>query len=113
MFRSLNKNPVLISFLFLAFTWPVLPVSRAQPTRKTFGSQDRTLLVNRFIQMDAMGSPVHDRRLCFPVSILLSRRLHSLTVLDPIRYPVDVAQGTAVPYWAYYNITVSDIFTIR
>lgn len=30
-------------------------------------------------------------------------------VFGLIRYPGDIAEGTAVPYWAYFNVTVSVI----
>jgi hypothetical protein len=28
------------------------------------------------------------------------------------QYPVDIAQGTAVPHWAYTDITVNDVFSV-
>ena len=42
------------------------------------------------------------------VSVLL--RSSKFSAFDPISYPVDIAQGTAIPRWAYDNVMVSDVF---
>ena len=48
------------------------------------------------------------QRLYFTVSISLTQPpFRVIDILDLIRYPANIPPGTAIPSWAYDNITVS------
>ena len=61
--------------------------------------------------MDAMDTGM---RHCLHLTVGISATIvcELPTFFDPIRYPANIPQGTAVPPWAYYDITVSNTRTI-
>jgi len=90
----------------------VLCVREARSTRETLCGDERGLSVNDFVQMASVDSGLPER-LCYTVSLSLPPP--AFCIADGVyltRFPTDIAQGTAIPRWAFFNVTVSDIFTI-
>ena len=75
-----------------------------------------TTTVSHYLLMTPQVDIVANRlRHCLYLTVSCSfrrPRFASPTASDLIRYPADIAQGTAVPHWAYFNVTVSIIIPI-
>ena len=109
--RIPGADPSLI-YLRQVYTWRVLRVREQRSTREILNSHISVLGFNDFAQVASVDSGLRN---CVSRAVSLScrQRFSLLTSHDPFRFPNDIPQGTAVPHWAYFNVTVSDAFCYR